>query len=50
MKYLNRLAMAILPSRLLWWWYKLTMGEGFVGMYDRIPIFKSKYLVEEETT
>lgn len=47
MRYLHLLARTILPYRLLYWWYKLTLGESFVGIYDRIPIFKSNNLVEE---
>ncbi len=48
MRYLHRLARVVLPYRMLCWWYRLTLGKDFIGTYRRIPIFNSKYLIEEE--
>ncbi len=44
MKYLHRLARLLLTDRMLLRWYRWTLGEDFVGMFYRFPIFKSKFL------
>ncbi len=48
MRYLNLIARTILPYRLLWWWYRLTIGKDFAGTYCRIPLVRSKWLKAEE--
>ena len=47
MRYLHRIARAILPYKLLARWYKLTLGKDFVGTIYRIPIYNCKNITKE---